>query len=177
MKKTRQIRHTIFIYCEGKTDHLFVQHLKKIYFIRGSKKISLKRGTGGKLSTYISETMKNAQVRDYDEKYIVLDSNGKKEEELKKAQNESQKYDIQLIWQKPCLEGVFLRILKGAQFIKEKSELCKSIFNREYTSDNTPLTETLLEKLFTKDILDTKRKEIKELEQLTQLMEKKEGKS
>ena len=128
MRKIQQRRHTIFIYCEGKTDSLFVQHLKDLYILRGVKQVSLKRGTGGDLSTYISETVKNAQVRDFDEKYIVLDSNGKKEKELKRAEEESQKHNIQLIWQRPCLEGVFLRILKGKQFIREKSEICKSVF-------------------------------------------------
>ena len=172
MRKTQQRRHTIFIYCEGKTDRLFVQHLKDLYILRGVKQVYLKRGTGGDLSTYISETVKNAQVRDFDEKYIVLDSNGKKEQKLKRAEEESQKHKIQLIWQRPCLEGVFLRILKGEQFIREKSRTCKSVFNKEYMSDNTPLTETLLKRLFTKNILDKKRKEIKELDQLIQLMKK-----
>lgn len=171
MKKTKQRRRTIFIYCEGKTDHLFIRYLKKLYLIRGTKQVTLKKGTGGNLSTYISETVKNAQVRDYDEKYIVLDSDNKKEEELEKAQNESKEDNIQLIWQKPCLEGVFLRVLKGGDwFIKEKSESCKSIFKRGYMPGNTPL-ESLLEKLFTKDILDAKKQEIQELGQLIQLME------
>ena len=183
MKKSRQIRHTIFIYCEGKTDHLFVRYLKKQYLVRGTKQITLKKGTGGKLSTFILETVKIAQVREYNEKYIVLDSDGKKEEELgkelKEAQNKIKRdninkddINIQLIWQKPCLEGVFLRILKSDKFIKEKSESCKSIFNKEYIQDKTPLTETLLEKLFTKDFLSAKRQEVQELDQLIQLMEK-----
>ena len=173
MKKLKQIRHTIFIYCEGKTDHLFARHIKKLYLIRGTKQVTLKKGTGGKLSTYIKETVKNAQVRDYDEKYIILDSDEKKEEQLKEGQKEGKQNDIQLIWQKPYLEGVFLRVLKGNQFIKEKSELCKSIFNKEYIPDNTLLTDTLLEKLFTKDILSAKRQEVQELDQLIRLMENK----
>ena len=172
MKIKRQVRHTIFIYCEGKTDYLFVRHLKKLYLLRGAKKITLKRGTGGKLPTFILETMKNAQVREYDEKYIVLDSDNKKNQELETEEKKSLNKGIKLIWQKPCLEGVFLRILKGKQFIEKTSKLCKSIFNREYISNNTPLTETLLEKLFTKDILNKKRREIQELDQLIKLMEK-----
>ncbi len=179
MKKLKQLRHTIFIYCEGKTDHLFVRYLKKLYLVRGTKQVTLKKGTGGKLSTFILETVKNAQVREYNEQYIVLDSDGKKEEELKEAQNKikKDKIDIQLIWQKPCLEGVFLRILKGNQFIKEKSESCKSIFNKEYIQDKTPLTEALLEKLFTKDILSANRQKVQELDQLIRLMEDRKDKN
>lgn len=122
-EKIKTSTDTIFIYCEGKEDHLFIRHLKKLYLLRGIKKITLKKGTGGALSTFISETVNNAQVRDYDEKYIVLDSDDKKKEELRKAQTESQKHNIQLIWQKPCLEGVFLRILRGNQFIKDKERI------------------------------------------------------
>lgn len=173
MKKTRQVRHTIFIYCEGQTDYLFARHLKKIYLIRGSKKITLKRGTGGDLSTFISETVRNAHIREYNEKYIMLDANGKKEEKLEKAEKKGQKDNIQLIWQRPCLEGVFLRILKNSHLIKEKSQLCKSVFYKEYTNKGF-LTDTLLEKLFSKKILNRKREEIQELDQLIQLMEKKD---
>ena len=177
MKKTQQRRHTLFIYCEGKTDGLFIQHLKRLYLQRGTKHVAVKIGTGGDYSTFISEVEKNAQARDYDEKYVVLDSNGKSKEELQKAEKLAQIKNIKLIWQKPCLEGIFLRILKSGKFIKEKSEVCKSNFNRLYMSDNTPLSEVLLEKLFTKDILNSKRHELSELEQLIQLMEKKREKN
>lgn len=173
MKKTHQRRHTIFIYCEGKTDGLFIQHLKRLYLQRGIKHVAIKTGTGGDYSTFISEVDKNIQARDYDEKYIVLDSNGKSDEELKKAEKLAQTKNIKLIWQKPCLEGIFLRILKNERFIKEKSKDCKSAFNKEYVSDNIPFSENLLKKLFTKDILNSKRQELSELDQLIQSMEKK----
>ena len=67
--------------------------------------------------------------------------------------------------------------MKSEKFIKEKSEVCKSNFNKLYMSDDTPLSEVLLEKLFTKDTLNSKRHELSELEQLIQLMEKKRGKN
>ena len=171
MRKIHQRRYTIFIYCEGKTDSLFVQHLKNLYSLRGVNHIRIKPGTGGDYSTFITDIIRNAQVRDFDEKYIVLDSNGKTKKELKQTETESQKENIKLIWQKPCLEGVFLRILKGNHFINEKSEKCKSIFKQEYMAGNISL-EILLEKLFTKDILDTKRRDIEELDQIIQLMQK-----
>ena len=172
LRQLRQLRHTIFIYCEGKTDYLFVRYLKKMYLVRGTKQITLKKGTGGDLSRFILETINNAQVREYNAQYIVLDSDGKKEKELKAVQNNiTKEKNIQLIWQRPCLEGIFLRILKGNQFIKEKSESCKYIFNKEYIKNNITLTEPLLENLFTKDILSAKRQKVQELDQLIQLME------
>ena len=174
MKKSRYTRHTILIYCEGKTDYLFALHLKKLFPSRGFKTITLIKGRGGALSTFISDI--ENKPGEYDKKYIVLDSNGKREEDLREAQNQSQKHNIELIWQKPCLEGIFLRILKGNQFIKEKSESCKDIFYKKYTSDRKPLTEKLLNQLFTKlfakDFLNTKRQEVPELDQLIRLMEK-----
>ena len=175
MKKIQHRRQTIFIYCEGKTDALFVQHLKKLYLLRGTKHVTIKPGTGGDPYTLISKIENNAQVRDYDEKYIVLDSDDKNKEELQKIEKSAQAKDkdIELIWQKPCLEGVFLRILNNEIFIKEKSECCKSKFNKIYTPDNTHLSEKLLEELFTKNILDSKRQEIQELNWLITLMEEK----
>lgn len=173
MSKIKQRRHTIFIYCEGKTDGLFTQHLKRLYLQRGTKHVAIKTGTGGDYFTFISEVEKNAQARDYDEKYIVLDTNGKSKEELNKAKKLAQPKNIKLIWQQPCLEGIFLRILKSEKFIKEKSKGCKLAFNKEYVPDDTPFSEILLKKLFTKDILNSKRQELSELDQLIQLMEKK----
>ena len=171
-QKQHQRRQTIFIYCEGKTDSLFVQHLKNLYPPPRTKKVKIKKGTGGDPYTLISEVKRNAQVRDYDEKYIVLDSDGKNKEELQKVEKSDQAKDIELIWQIPCLEGVFLRILKNEIFIKETSKNCKSKFNNLYMPDNTPLSEKL-EELFTKDSLDSKRQEVKELDQLIKLMEEK----
>ena len=171
MVKKRPLRHTIVIGCEGKTDHLFVSHLKKLYPSRGTKHITLKEGSGGDIFTFISEITKNARIRDYDEKWIVWDSNGKSQRELKKAEREVQGNDIQLIWQRPCLEGVLLRILKGTRFENESSARCKSLFKREYWPNNTTWPDTLLEKLFPKNILEPKRREVSELDQLLKLIE------
>ena len=107
----------------------------------------------------------------------MLDSNGKSDKELQEATKLAQGKDIQLIWQTPCLEGVFLRILKGGQFINKNSDICKSTFNKEYLREKKVLSDTLLKKLFTKDILNSKRQEIPELDQLIQLMEKKGNKN
>ena len=168
MNLKRQIRHTVFIYCEGKTDAEFAQYLKKLYSIRGTKHIKIKTGRGGDLSTFLSAIRRDAQVRDYDEKYILLDSNGKSPEELKESKQESQKHDTLLIWQRPCLEGVFLRVLNPKGFIPDKtSKKCKDIFYKDYAKHAT-LT-TVLETLFTKTLMDKKRKEIPELNQFPTL--------
>ena len=171
MRNLRQVRHTLFIYCEGKTDYLFVHHLKKLYLIRGSKQIKIKKGSGGDISTFISDTVKNAQVRDYDEKYIVLDTDRKSDAELEEAKHQSHQKNIHLIWQKPCLEGIFLRILKNDKLIQETSESCKALFYKEYNQNNKAFTEELLNTLFPKTLLDNRRQKIKELNQLIQLME------
>ena len=170
MKKLKLIRYTISIYCEGKTDYLFSCYLKKLYLTRGSKQITLKRGTGGDISTFISNTVKNAQIRDYDEKFIVLDADQKTKNELKKAEQQSFKEKIKIIWQKLCLEGLFLRILKNNQHTQKTSKECKNLFYKEYNPNNKPL-EDLLNTLFPKELLETKRQEVAELDQLIKLME------
>ena len=174
MKKLKQVRHTIFIYCEGKTDHLFICHLKKLYLIRGSKQVTLKKGTGGGISTFISNTDSNAQIRDYNEKYIVLDADNKKNTDLEKAEQQASECKIKLIWQKPCLEGLFLRILKNNQHIQETSEECKTRFYKEYNQNNKSLTENLMITLFSKTLLNNRRQKITELDQLIKLMEPQE---
>ena len=164
-------KHTIFIYCEGKTDKLFAQHLKKLYINRGTKKINLKEGTGGDFFTFITEILKNPDSIGCNEKYILLDTNGKKSEELKESESKSEEHDISLIWQKPCLEGVFLRILEPKTSLTNKtSKQCKDIFYKKYIK-HPPLTTAKLENLFPKDKLNKKRKDIPELDQLITIME------
>ena len=171
MENKRRVRRTIFIYCEGKTDHLFVKFLKSMYWDYRNKVVKPKQGSGGGPKTFFIEVLKNAQVRNYDEKYIVLDSNSKGEEEKSKIQKKGKDSHIELIWQRPCLEGVLLRILNGNQFINMSSRQCKSQFKREYLSKNTSFSESLLKKLFTKEVLDKKRQEVQELNRLIQVME------
>ena len=171
MRNLIQIRYTLFIYCEGKTDYLFVRHLKNLYLIRGSKQIKIKKGSGGDISTFISDTVNNVQVSGYDEKYIVLDTDKKSDAELEEAKQQSRQENIHLIWQKPCLEGLFLRILKNNKLNQETSESCKTLFYKEYNQNNKTLTEELLSTLFPKILLDNRRQKIKELDQLIQLME------
>ena len=174
-RQTRHVRRrTIFIYCEGKTDALFVQHLKGLYLQRGTKQINIKRGMGGGDGLkFISEVKKEARFIEYDEKYIVLDSNGKTKEKREDLETSAQEEKIQLIWQQPCLEGVFLRILKDKNFITTKSsQHCKSTFKDSYLTSNTQsLTTLVLERIFSKIILDKKRQQLPELNQLIQLME------
>ena len=171
-KQTRRaLRSTIFIYCEGKTDALFVQHLKNLYLQRGTKQIDIKKGSGGGDSTFISVVKKATSSAEYDKKYIVLDSNGKTKKKREDLEASAKREEIQLIWQQPCLEGVFLRILKGEKFITAKSsQHCKSIFNKKY-SNNKLLDTSVLEKILNKSILEKKRQQFSELNQLIQLME------
>ena len=167
MNFKRQVRHTVIIYCEGKTDKLFLQYLKKLYVDRGIKKITIKEKRGA--SRLSSNMEKIAQITGHDKKCILLDINNKKPQKIKELGEESTRNDIQLIWQEPCLEGVFLKILDKT-LLKETSQKCKNIFYKKHTNQ-TALTTVLLEKLFTKTILNKKRKEIPELNQLIKIME------
>ena len=171
MKYPRQIRHTLFIYCEGKTDHLFIKYLKKLYSVRGSKHITLKKGVGGDASTFILETVKHTQQHEYDEIYIVSDTDQRTTNELQTIEKNYKQKNIQFIWQKPCVEGMFLKILKEKSYTHETSKVCKNLFYKEYSPNNPSLTKSLLNKLFSKKTLDSKRQKISELDQLIKLME------
>ena len=172
-RQSRRVRRrTIFIYCEGKTDALFVQHLKDLYLQHRTKQITIRKGAGGGDSKFILAVKKEASSAEYDKKYIVLDSNGKTPQEREELKISAKREEIQLIWQRPCLEGVFLRILKTENFIKKSSQHCKSTFKENYlNSNNQSLTPHVLKKILNKSILEKKRQQLLELNQLIQLME------
>ena len=170
--KKRTARTTVFIYCEGKTEHLFVKHLKDLYLVRGTRQVTLKKGTGGDISTFISETLKNATIRDYDGKYILLDADRRSKKERELLAKSAQDDNIQLIWQIPCLEGVLLKILGDREVENQESFVCKKNFKRKYLAGNMILSEPLLKKLLPKGVLDAKRKSIPELDLLIYSIER-----
>ncbi len=164
MVKKRKQKHTIFIYCEGKDDRLFIQHLKRA-FASLKKSIESKKGGGGGPSWMIQKTTR--EPGEYDEKYIFLDLDQGKDKE--KHESDANKQNITLIWSTPCLEGLFLQILNGHPQMSD-SQKYKNHFKKEYNSNKRQYDPTMFERLFPKEKLVSKKAKIPTLNQLIQII-------
>lgn len=70
-------------------------------------------------------------MRDYNEKYIVLDADQKTKTELNKTEKQISEHEIKLIRQKPCLEGFLLSVLEHNNRIQKTSGECKNLFYKK----------------------------------------------
>ena len=109
---------------------------------------------------------------DYDSKYILLDTNSKSKPEIQELEKKAKKYNIELIWSVPCLEGLLLKMLKkGFRENNADSKKCKSIFKNEYNNKKENWGIQLLEKLFPKETIEIKKNKIPVLEKLIHIIE------
>lgn len=149
-KTTRSVnKTTLLVMGEGEHDKAFLSHMKGIYHERRSgSKVTLDFSSGGSPHDIIKDTVKKSRHVDYDQKFILMDSDVPvKPEDIKVAKDS----DINILYSKPlCLEGMLLSIL--AQSIPNTAKKCKSVLHPQL-SDN-PALSTSYEPLFAKPVLD-----------------------
>lgn len=172
-RKYRKQRKTVLIYCEGKTEKIFVKYLQTLFAYKvkmKNRRIKIKEGYGGSPLHLIYKVKNDPAI--YKDKYIILDKDKKKEGEINNLEDTAKKHDIQLLWSVPCLEGLFLKILRD-DFNEHSfsSVKCKSLFKHEYNKEQDQWDKNLLEKCFPKEKLNVKRKTIPILEKMIHIME------
>lgn len=92
---------------------------------------------------------------------------------MKKARQEAKRKDLELFENKPCLESLFLKILGNKTSTKD-SNWCKREFETKYIDKKKRRDVNDYQKLFSKDLLDDRRKQIPELERLLRVIEAKQ---
>ena len=168
-RKQRRQRQTVLIYCEGKTEKIFVKYLQTLFASKAkiNKRIKIKEGSGGS-PLYLINKVKS-EPASYNDKYIILDKDEKNRTEIKKFEETAKQNDIQLLWSVPCLEGLFLKILENN--FPLNSAKCKSLFKNKYNNGQKHWDNNLLAKYFPKTKLNVKKKTIPVLKKIIQIME------
>ena len=172
-RQQRKQRQTILIYCEGKTEKIFVKYLYALFTSETqlkNRRIKIKEGDGGG-PLHLINKVKNDPAS-YSDKYIFLDMDKKSKIEIKNLEETARKNHIELIWSVPCLEGLFLKILKDN--FNEKSfdsARCKSLFKNEYNKGQDSWDKDLLEKYFSKMRLNTKKRTIPILKKIIHIIQ------
>ena len=149
-RKPRSVnKTTLLVMGEGEHDKAFLSHMKGIYHERRSgSKVTLDFSSGGSPHDIIKDTVKKSRHVDYDQKFILMDSDVPIKQQDVKAANDS---GISILYSKPlCLEGMLLNVL--GQKIPNAAQKCKSVLHPQL-SDNPALSKSY-EPLLAKPVLD-----------------------
>jgi len=152
---------------EGFSDGIFLRHLKKFYSFNSGFAITIKNGKGGDAKSIVTEAIRTPGA--FDKKIVVLD-NDKPESEMEEARIIARKKKIELIENTPCLESLLLSIINQKP-INKNSSWCKKELESKYLNKNKRSEPSEYDKLFPKDLLDSKRSSISELDKLILAME------
>jgi hypothetical protein len=163
--KTRSVRRTALIYCEGAHDLAFIRHLIKMYNVAGKTNIRIraKQGDGGAHDVLVIEA--NNVLGGFDRRAVKLDRD-RTHDEVKKAERISKKLNIELIWSVPCIEALLLGILENKNFSGYKSKTCKKRFEKQYVASDKRTDSRAYEGLFSLEIIEDARKRLPELDTL-----------
>ena len=148
--KARSVNHTtLLVMGEGEHDKAFVNHMKGIYYSRGSGvKITVRFSGGGSLHDIIKDTVKKTRHESYDSTYILMD----KDVTIKQQDFDiANKQGISILLSKPlCLEGMLLNILN--ERVPNTSIKCKELLHPKLSGH--PIYPDSYSPLFDKPVLD-----------------------
>lgn len=170
-KKWKKQKRTILFYGEGASEDVFLRHLRKIYAHNHGIKITIKNGNGGSADIIVKKAINYYGAFDV---RVVLVDNDKPKKEMDAARKLAKKGVINLIENEPCLEALLLRILNiGKTAENRKSEYYKKEFEKKHICEKKRCDIDEYGKIFPKNILDSRRKKIAELDKIIGFMENK----
>ena len=170
-RRSRILKRTRLIFGEGAVEGNFLRYLHKTYYVRTSAwSVKADNGLGGDPVSVLRQALQRTQQVDYDEVYLLLDTDREWRKEFKL---EAEKNQIQLIGTTPCIEGLFLEILNDRSRQRRNScHRAKSRFYKHHAKNkNQNIDHHCCERLFPKTTLDTRRHDLHILHQLIELFE------
>jgi hypothetical protein len=166
-------RESIVLFGEGKTEAIFLDHVKTVYEAHRHLKIKIGMGQG-KSPKDVAARLINTQLRvgNYDRSLLLIDSDIEHDLTTKYLKL----HNITLVLSTPkCIEGLMLQILdelpKGAAHSASKD--LKSAFMRFLNTTEAGYARKLADKcpiLFSKELLEAKRRHIPELNTILEFL-------
>jgi len=172
-RKQRRTKKTILIVGEGPTEKAFLQHIKQLYVTRDMDVVvKVECGSGGSPQSVVEKAVRLKSSRSYDKCFVLVDSDVPFEPDKELLKRMKKKPRIEMLNATPCIEGLMLAILKHPKFSQTKttSDDCKRIFNK-YVPEDKKTDRRSYEGVFTKEILEARRKNIEELDAVLAVME------
>lgn len=167
-KKRRSASRTLLVYGEGLGEEMFLKYLRGLYSKNSGVEVKIRNGKGGTPINIVISAVN--EPGSFDRKVVVLDDD-KSQQEMNLARVEAKKREIELIENLPCLEATLLSIVRNGQsFSNKTSAWCKSEFESNYLDKKKRTDVGEYTKFFSKNLLDSQRSKVSELNILISLM-------
>jgi hypothetical protein len=165
IKPTKSTKTTILIVGEGPTEKAFLQYLKELYIGRDEDfAVKVECGSGGAPSSVIQKAIRLRGSRDYDKCYVLLDADRPIETDYKLAHRMNKRPRVETLKATPCIEGLFLAILKHPGFSQASasSDHCKREFETKYLAYDKKTDKRSYADKFPRGMLDQQRANVPE---------------
>ena len=171
-KYLRNAKKTILIVGEGPTEKAFLLHIKELYISREDNlSVKVECGAGGSPASVAHRANRLKQSADYDKCFLIIDADTCTQE----AKNMLKRRPaMEIILVTPCIEGLFLAILKGNAFSQTgiSSAECKRRFENNHLDRDKKTEKCKYSGLFTKTMLDEARSRLLELDMILKAFNK-----
>ena len=155
----RRPSRTVLLIGEGKTEEIFLEHLKSLYiFHRCGVAATIQSAGGGGPAHIVDHAIKQSHLKDFDRILVLLDTDISIKVDTR---NKARKHKIELVKSPPCFEGLLLDILN--QRVPPKNTDCKKQCKQHFTK---PLTKIDSYKNLTKKLLEKRRGDVPPLDKL-----------
>ena len=126
--------------------------------------VKVECGSGGSPQSVVEKAVRLKSSSSYDKCFVLVDSDVAFEPDRELQKRMNKKPRIEMLNATPCIEGLMLAILKHPKFSQTKtlSDECKRMFN-EYVPEDKKTDKRVYEGVFSKEILETRRKDIEHL--------------
>lgn len=184
MKKVVSVKKTSIIAGEGKSENIFLEYIKSLYWKKGQHDIlvhkNIQQGNGGGSSVSVAqEVMKRCGIFPRDAIVLLLDKDiagemsctdiTRKALQICKCRSVIPKDKIKCIMMTPCFEGFILRILGKKPL--DNSSYCKQGFEKIFGKKAPKVNAGLYATYCPKELLENRRKCIPELNELIKYFE------
>ena len=173
-QKLRRTKKTILFVGEGPTEKAFLQHIKQLYITRDMDlAVKVECGSGGSPQNVVEKTIRLRSSSSYDRCFVLIDSDLPFQPHGELKRRICKKPHIEILCAIPCVEGLFLAILKHPRFSRQSatSSMCKRIFEETYIPHDRKTDKRFYKKLFPKEILDAGRRDIPEFNAILEAMD------
>ena len=174
IKPTKNTKTTILIVGEGPTERAFLQYLKELYILRENNfAVKIESGTGGSPSSIVQKAIRLRGSRGYDKCYVLIDADKPLETDFKLADRMKKRPRIEVLKVTPCIEGLFLAILKHSSFSQRSasSDYCKKEFESTYMASDRKTDKRSYVDKFLKTLINERRASVPELDLILKAMQ------
>lgn len=163
-RKSREVKKTVLLYCEGAHEKAFLHYLKTVFARGRNVFVKIKENYG-----YGANGVLNGVLRQElsDQTVCVYDTDTGVDNALK---NKVEQRGILCFENTPCFDAFLLEILEGKSYSDCKSDDCKKRFEREYLNASKRTNKDNYAKLFPEKLLRQKAEKMGNLGRLIEII-------